>query len=193
LAATNAQNPASGGETNLAAFRASLRSEEVIGSEAVKRAYVTLGTNEFAFVVPKGYRMDASIPEKITLIKDDYACSISLHFASAKSNGAAQPQADTVRQTVLERYPSTKIRDEFSQTAAGSRGPAFDLQFPNAAGALQFARVVFIPYANGVIEFTLLSNPDQFAIGQYAFDTLLLTFSSNQDGKLSITPLSDKS
>ncbi len=172
---------------------ASLQNGELIGSEPVRRAFVQFGTNEFAFVMPPEFRLDASNPEKLVLVKSDYTCFINLRIMRMGTASSAPPKPETLRGPLLSRYPSARILEEFNQSAANQTGPAFDLQFRSAAGMLQSARIAYIPCAAGLIEFTLVANADQFVNGQYAFSSLLLTFCTNEGGKLEIVPLSDKS
>lgn len=188
-----AQESATTNRPSPTTLSAALRSEEIIGSEAVKRAYVHSGTNEFAFVVPPGFRFDGSNPEKLVLVKNDYTCFINFRVVKPGPSEAGELKVEGLRQTLLSRYPGARVLEEFTQSAANQSGPAFDLQFRSAADVLQSARVVFIPSAAGVLEFTLVANADQFTDGREAFNTLLLTFCTNQGGKLEITPFSDKS
>jgi len=83
---------------------------------------------------------------------------------------------------LLNRHPGAKILDPFSREAAGHSGPAFDLQWVNAGGAEQSARVAFIPSLAGVLEFGLLTTADKFPGGKAVFDSLLAGFQSNEGG-----------
>lgn len=188
-----AQSFAEATRTDHPAVQTVLKSEEVIGAETVKRAYINFGTNEFAFVVPAGFRLDALTSGKIALVKEDYTCSISLVFKDAPAATSPSLRADTLRQTLLDRFPGAKIEEEFSRSAANHSGPAFDLHVPNGAGGVQYARVVCIPFNAGIIEFTLLASTNQISTSQYAFDSILLTFCSNEEGELVVRSLSTES
>lgn len=189
----SAQESSEGAATNQpTALSTMLKSEEMVALQPVQRAYVTYGTNQFAFVVPHGYRMDASNPEKIVLFNSDYSCYIAFRIAESLGYGSRDVLSSACRQLVLERYPNAKILDEFSQSAASHSGPAFDLQWTNSARITQFTRVAFIPTAAGVLEFTLVTNAGKFTEGQYFLNSVMLTFRTNEGGKLHISPLSDK-
>src|SRR5438105_1380591 len=78
-----AQLPGAVTETNLPSFRASLKTEEVVGgtnAKPLQRVFLTSGTNKFTFMVPEDFRVDASMPNKIVLNSPDYSCFISVRF-----------------------------------------------------------------------------------------------------------------
>jgi hypothetical protein len=189
----SAQEASEGAVTNLpTALSTELKSEEMVGLQPVQRAYVTFGTNRFAFVVPYGYRMDASNPEKIALFNADYSSYIVFRVAEPLTYAARELPSTTYREVVLARYPNAKILDEFTQRAANHSGPAFDVQWTNSAHITQFTRVAFIPSAAGVLEFSLVSNAGKFTEGQYFLSYVMLSFRTNEGGKLIISRLSDK-
>ena len=48
---------------------------------------------------------------------------------------------------------------------------------------------MFIPFAAGVLEFSLLTHSDKFADGKYLFHSLLLSLQCNESGQLEILPI----
>ena len=168
-----------------------LRSEEPLGSGQVQRAYATFGTNQFAFVVPPYMRMDASNPHKIIMSKPDLSCFITFRLVDPTSTGLAEPDAEKCRNILQKRYSDLKITDEFSLTADGHAGPAFEIQWTNAGGAAQAGRIAFIPSTAGLLEFSLECNADQLDVGKYWLSWVMTTFSSNEEGKLRIARFSN--
>jgi hypothetical protein len=54
-------------------------------------------------------------------------------------------------------------------------------------------RVLFIPSAAGVLEFSLISSLEKFEAGRQAFNAFLITFRTPQaDGRLIMPVLSDR-
>ena len=163
--------------------------EPVPNLPPVPRACVTTGTNQFAFVVPEGFRVDASNPETILLTQNDYSCFLTLRIASPAPADPSDVKPDFCRALLSSRFPGAKISEAFSLAAANHSGPAFNLQWTNASGVAQSARVAFIPSAAGLLEFSLVASPGKFSGGQPPFNSLLLTFRTNEGGKLEILPL----
>jgi hypothetical protein len=183
-ASTNASN----------AFTTRIKAEEVVGSQPIERAYITCGTNQFAFAVPPGYRADASNPKRVTVTSADL--SITITFALSEDIGRIQmaESAEACRATLLEQYGGAKIISEFSKRAAGHDGPAFDLNWTNPGKSDESLRVAFIPSCAGLMEFTGKSHPDKFDQARYALNFIMLSFRSNERGKLEdeIRPFSSK-
>ena len=183
-----------GGTNSPTALATRIKAEEIVGSQPIARVYVTSGTNQFAFAVPPGYQADASNPRRVTITSADL--SITLTFCLAEQGSAAQPE-DTpgaCRDVLLERYRGAKICSESSKRAAGRDGPAFDLTWSNPGGTEEALRVAFVPSPAGVMEFMAKSSPDKFDQSRYALNFLMLSFRSNEHGKLEneIRPFSDK-
>jgi hypothetical protein len=190
----DAQEPSPDAPTNRAPrMLAKLKGEESIGDRVVERVYVDFGSSRYAFVLPPGYRMDAtSEKERITLSTPDYSTFITLRILSPQTEGGAGLNSVPCRSLLLERYPGAKILEEFLQSAADRSGPAFDFQFTNRSGAVQCGRLAFIPARGAVLEFSVITPTDQFGDGQYWLSSVMSTFRSNNQGKLVIAPLSDR-
>src|SRR5215475_4350844 len=54
------------------------------GQIPTTRAYITAGTNKFAFLVPDEYKLASSDPQKVTLMKGDGSCLISVRVIGSK-------------------------------------------------------------------------------------------------------------
>jgi hypothetical protein len=163
--------------------------------EPVFRACVTAGTNKFAFLVPGGFRLDAnhSTPEVISLVSKNYNGWLTLRIAGPMPEGGKELESGPCRELLLSRHPGAKILNEFSLTAAGRSGLAFDLQWEMTGGMMQSMRVAFIPSEVGVLEFSLAASQRAFSKYQGSFNTMLISFRASVNGKLEAPPLSDKS
>jgi hypothetical protein len=180
--------------TNLPpSVKAELKVETGPGQIPARRAYLTAGTNRFAFLVPEDFRLDASDPQKVTVVSPDNTKVLTVRILGPMPPETWELQAATYRELLLERNPDVQIREEFSLTAAGRRGPAFDLQWSTSTGGQQACRIAFIPSNAGVLEFSLLTSRELFAQAQPSLYLIMLTFrASDAKGRLDIAPLSDK-
>ena len=157
------------------------------------RAYVTAGTNKFAFLLPDGFRLDQSDPCRVALVSSDFACLLTLRIIGALPPGAEGPDAGACRKQVLTEHPGAKILEEFSRSAANRSGPAFDFRWSASTKLERHALAAFIPSQAGILEFRLVSSLEKFEASRAAFNSLLLTFrASDANGRLSIVPLSDR-
>lgn len=191
-----AEQPDTDTQTNVPALHASFKSEELVGgtnAKPVQRAYLTSGTNKFAFLVPGDFRMDASLPNKVVLISPDYSCFITVRFIAAGPSDTEAIQLESSRNQALSEFPGATITSEFSITAANHSGPAYELQWKNTSGAGESACAAFIPFAAGVLEFSLLTHSDKYPDGNYFFRSLLFSLQCNESGQLEILRLSGNS
>ncbi len=159
-------------------------------SQAILHAYVTAGTNKLNFLLPTGFRMDAntSTPDMISLVNGDCNCWLTFCIAVPLPSNTKGLESGRCRALLLNRHSDVKILEEFSVVAAGQHGPAFDLQWENSSGLVQRARSAFIPSAAGVLEFELLTNPDNFPKFQNTFDAFLLNFRTGVDDNIESAP-----
>jgi len=165
----------------------------MFGQSQIHRAYFTIGTNHYAFMVPSGFQMNASDPEKIVLSDADYTCFISIRNAGRLPAEAQDSPENYFRNLATVRFPNGTISDEISEFAANHGGPGFDLQWTNSSGAAQAARIAFIPTATSVLEFSVLCTSNKFNDGQLYLKVLLASFRSDEGGKLEINHLPDNS
>jgi hypothetical protein len=176
--------------TNRPAFGASLRGGETVGDHQIQRVFLNVGTNQFAFIVPTGFRMDASDPQKIVLYDEAEDCYIVVRVGyTSLSDGTSQDSS--FKSTALGLFPGATITDEFSDAAAGHTGTAFVLKWTNTAGIPQTGRASFIPCAAGVLEFTAFAPTQHFGTAQNYLTILMTSVCSNETGKLVIVPVPD--
>ena len=189
-----AQNTAPAAVTNSPPFTVIMAREEVPGMNPVTRTHVTVGTNKFALLTPSGYRTSAdSVQRKVVIVRDDGRCSLNFRIAGPMPTGTNGLSAEPFRKLLLERHAGAKIVEEFTLTASGKSGPAFDLNWRTPGGLTVFTRTAFIPSEGGVLEFSLVSDdPDKAGELHSVFNAFLLTFRASRGGKIEITPLSNK-
>lgn len=179
-----------GQSTNRPAFSASLRGGETVGDNQVHRVFLNVGTNQFAFIVPNGFRMDATDPQKIVLYGEDSGCYITVRVTGSVSSND-NSQDSNFRSTALGWFPGARITDQFADAAAGHTGMAYILGWSNAAGIPQSGRASFIPCAAGVLEFSAMAPANHFREAQNYLTILMTSVCSNETGKLVIVPRPD--
>ena len=174
--------------TNAPAFRASLRAGETIGRHQMQRAFLNLGTNQIAFIVPTGFQMDATDSQKIVLTDPAHGYFMTVRVTNPTEEAAG---ASFFRAEALSRYPGAKITGESTDFVANHSGPAFNLEWLNPSGAGQAAHISFIPSAAGVLEFSIMARSVDFKDARIYFDILQSSVQNNETGKLVIVPLPD--
>jgi len=183
--------------TNAPAYSVVTTRHEVEGIGHYFRAVATLGTNQFAFIVPKGYliRLDEAARQLRAVERED-KCSITVRLfdpptnAVDKATGELKPAV--FRDLLLARHPDARITEEHSLTAGGSPGPAFDFGWRNAGGFPLQSRLAFIPTPAGVMEFHLLTSAADKEEFTYALNSLMLTFRFGVKGRIELPEMSNK-
>lgn len=183
--------------TNAPAYSVVTTRHEVEGIGHYFRAVATLGTNQFAFIVPKGYviRLDEAARQVRAVERED-KCSITVRLfdpptnAVDKATGELKPAV--FRDLLLARHPDARITEEHSLTAGGSPGPAFDFGWRNAGGFPLQSRLAFIPTPAGVMEFHLLTSAADKEEFTHALNSLMLTFRFGEKGRIELPEILDK-
>lgn len=183
--------------TNAPAFSLATTRHELEGIGHYYRAVATLGTNQLAFIVPKGYfiRLDESARQLRAIERED-KCSITVRLfetptnALDKADGGLKPAV--LRELLLARHPNARITEEFSLTAGGAAGPAFDFVWRNAAGFPLQSRIAFIPMPAGLVEFHLLTSAEDKEEFTHALNSLMLTFRFGAKGRIELPEMSNR-
>jgi len=174
--------------TNKSAFKVSMRSGETVGIQQIQRAFLDIGTNQIAFMIPGGFQMNAARADKIVLTEPERGYFMTVRVITLAEAGS---EASFFKTEALNHYPGARITQESTTLVANHSGPAFTLEWSSSTGTVQSARVVFIPSAAGILEFTLTARSATFKDAQIYFDCLLSSVQNNESGKLVIIPLPD--
>jgi hypothetical protein len=163
---------------------------EFVGHEQVIREHLRSGTNEFMFVVPDGLRTETAPDGKIVLITRDMSYYVSLRVVSPPPT--SPELKDALREQIVSQYAPLYGLQEFTTTVADREGTGFQLRqdLPKVGGRL--IRILWMPFNAGVLEFALNADNHNLSAGQGAFDMILLTFRSNERGRIEIVRRSDK-
>jgi hypothetical protein len=163
---------------------------ELVGHEQVMRERLRSGTNEFMFVVPDGLRTETAPDGKIVLITGDMSYYVSLRVVAPPP--ISPGLKDALRELIVSQYAPVNCLQEFTITVADREGTGFQLrqELPKVGGRL--IRILWVPFKAGILEFALNTDNNNASAGQRAFDLILLTFRSNERGKLEIVRRSEK-
>lgn len=180
-------------QTNMPPIAAELRHEEGPGLMPADRAYVVAGTNKFAFLIPAGLKLETWNQHLVALVTRDYSCQITFRLAGPLPADASELSAEVCRARLLEEFPGARILKSFSAIADSHRGPAYEADLPGSAGSWRRGLIAYIPSRTAVLEFCLNCVPEKFEAARQQMSTVMLTFrSSDENGQLHISPLSDK-
>lgn len=166
------------------ALAARLQPGETLGNEQVVREFLRCGTNEFVFVVPEETRAEAALENQLVLSSWQQGYHLTLRVWEPPA--AATPLREVAREHLAREYPQAGSVEEFETTVAGQPGRGFQFRLGQAGGSSQLVRIVYVPFRAGLLAFTLNARPNSLAAGRRAFDQVLLTFRSNEAGKLEI-------
>jgi len=187
----NPASPKNANTTNQSPISVAFKFEGGPGQIPTTRAYITAGTNKFAFLVPGEFKLASSDPQKVTLMKGDGSCLISVRVIGPKPASDKPFDAEAARILLNAEHPDATITSELGMFAEGVGGPAFEMNW--GVGVLTRAsRVGFIPLRAGLLEFRVDSSPKNLGASLGDFNYVMLTFrASDENGKLAATPLSD--
>jgi hypothetical protein len=164
---------------------------ELVGHEQVIRQFIGSGTNEFVFVVPDGLRTQTAAEGAIVLTAGDMSYNVCLRIA------APPPAKPGIREALQERitrqYAGAKSLEGFTTSVADLEGTGFQLRQDLPGVGNRLVRILWVPFKAGVMEFALNADANNAAAGRAALDMILLTFRSNERGRLEIVARSDKS
>ncbi|HLH54954.1 MAG TPA: hypothetical protein VKY92_15190, partial [Verrucomicrobiae bacterium] len=88
---------------------AEVRHEEGAGLLPTDRAYITAGTNKFAFLVPAEFRLDFVNETALELVTRDYSSRIGFKILPPQSAEAGDMTADLCSSWVTQQSPGGKI------------------------------------------------------------------------------------
>jgi hypothetical protein len=191
MASPLAETPADSGTNTM--LQALVRREEGPGLLPADRAFVTFGTNQFAFIVPAGFKMEPWNDGRVGLVTTDFSCQIIFRVVGPLPTDGKELDPDVYGRLVLADHPGASLIRTFSAIADSRRGPAYELESDGPAGILRREQIAFIPSRSLVLEFRLVANREKFDKARQQLSTMMLTFrGSDEKGELHVSPMSDK-
>lgn len=150
---------------------------------------------KYTALMPPTYRVRTSEEQKrVVGYSPDSTCSLTLAFWPAAQLAEDQKfDHDFLRWWIEEQSGGGKILEETWRHTLGSKAPTFDVGWRSKAGVAHKTRITFISLPGTLIEVSMMSRPENFTLNSYAHADLLGSLQkSGKDGKLEITPLSNK-
>lgn len=189
--------PAASPVATVIPFSATISTGEKIGFEPVRRVKLTVGTNELAFILPRGInlRTDASDSDKITISSADCSYFVTLRLITGPSKEASESEVSALFKNIfLAQYEGASGIEDLSLSADGLTGPAFDANwYVGNSNTRRAVRMGFVPTLAGTLECSVVADPKKAAEAKSVLGSVLMTFRSNRNGKLENIVLADKS
>jgi hypothetical protein len=124
------------------------------------------------------------------MISRDMTYSVSVRIIEP-----APPQpglAEALAEQIARQYPHSSSLETFTTVVADREGAGVQLRQTLTGLNARIVRILWVPFKAGLVEFALNADSSCASAGQAALDTVLLTFRSNEGGKLTIIRRSDK-
>ena len=173
-------------------FTLSVKNEVLSDMAVFHRAFLSVGTNKFAFVVPKDFRIESVTGRRITLANKSNDCFILVRFLGPQATAHHKPSPQTCRHLLLSDHPGSSIEREFTRLVAGLESWGFEMNWNGRGRAEYKVCALVVPSVSGLWVYELISRPKEYQREFYNFNFLLLTAAASRDGKLEFAPLSDK-
>lgn len=171
-------------------LQVSVQPGEFVGRERVLRELVKFGTNEFLFVIPEDARPETSKSDTVVVASRD-----STYYVTFRISPSLPAEADlqrVVKDWVVDHYSNARNMESFSTTVAERRGEGLSLEQQQSAVGARIIKILWVPFKGGTLEFTLNADAKQASAAESAFSAILLTFRSNERGKLEIIRRSER-
>lgn len=179
-------NNAGSADTRPQLIQASVRPGEIVGNEQVMRAFIRCGTNEFLFVLPPDLHTEAINPDTLVLAGPGSRYFLKFSILGSRGGDSAEAQTQVRKENALAQYPNALNLEDFTTTVAGRAAQGLQLAHKSPTMADYVTRIVWVPCQGGVLEFTLTADAQTTKLARQAMDQVLLTFQTNEKGKLEI-------
>jgi hypothetical protein len=173
-------------------IEATVRPGEIVGNEQVMRTFIKCGTNEFLFVLPPDLRTESTNPDGLVLAGPGGRYFLKFRITGARPWDSEAAQAQARKETALAQYDSAGNIEDFTMTVAGRTAQGLQIRHKSAAGVDCLTRIVWAPSKAGILEFTLTTDTQTARLARQTMDVVLITFQSNEKGKLEIIPRSEQ-
>jgi hypothetical protein len=101
--------------------------------------------------------------------------------------------SEALQDRIAGQYPGARNLEGFTVSVADREGTGFELQQDLPELGHRRVRILWVPFKAGIMEFALNADAKNGTAGRAALDMILLTFRSNERGRLEIIERSDKS
>jgi hypothetical protein len=173
------------------ALKVAVEPGEFFGRRQIIRERIRCGTNEFLFVVPEGVRAETRQDESIALTSADGTFYVTVAIASALPAETDEDQA--MLEWAAGHFPNFTNVEKFAFSVDGKPGQGIQLRYASPGGGNRLARILWVPCRAGMLEFTVDADAEKAKAAQQLFNTILLTFRTNEEGKIEIIRFSERS
>jgi len=158
-------------------FRLVTESIEIAERGKVPGYALLVDGKRMSFLSPAGWSVKPDAAKKtIQLLPEDLRAGIRIRILLEKNGGKPELKAEQLRQKVLERYPGARITHEFRCYTSGEEGLAFDIERLVEEKTAVSARIAFVAFDGGTVEFELTANTKRFPDYHLRFAALLSSF-----------------
>jgi len=158
-------------------FRLIAESVEIAERGKVPGYALLVDGKRMSFLSPAGWSVKPDAAKKtVQLLPEDLRAGIRIKIVLEENGGKPELKAEQLRQKVLERYPGAKITHEFRCYTSGEEGLAFDIERLVEEKIAASARIAFVTFDGGTVEFELTANTKTFADYHLRFGALLSSF-----------------
>jgi hypothetical protein len=190
VAPVRADSPTAESPTNAAPATVEMRQELGAGQSVSERAYLNMGLERFALLVPHGFRGRATAAVPLMLITTNSGCVFTLRSLGPLEDNQLDPERARAR--VLTTYDNGQIVQEFSRAVNGRTAFLFDVSRLEQ-GVPRKVRIAYLPSRQQLLQLCMSCNQDDFARGCQALNTIFATFRiGDEKGELRVSPLSDR-
>jgi hypothetical protein len=172
-------------------FTSTVYPGELVGREQILRQVIRSGTNEFVFILPDGLGIQTASDGTIALTSPDQSYFVTIRIAGAPPLNSGIREA--LQERIASQYGGVTNSEEFATMVADREGTGFALEQELPKVGTRLIRIVWVPFKAGLFEFALNADKRRAADAQGALDMILLTFRSNERGKIEIVKRSEKS
>jgi hypothetical protein len=159
-----------------------MRPGEIVGSQQIMRISIPYGTNEFVFEQPESTRIIQRSGFALALAGKDDAYSISVRILNSLTNGA-ELKAE-LHKSALETYPTAENIEEFNLVTLAQDVPAIQLRQRLPGVPTRVARMVWVPFNNGILEITFNSDVKTVSSAEQNMAFIFVTLRSNEHGQI---------
>lgn len=183
--------------TNKPAIKASWVRESVRTPVPSNRLILTMGTNQFAFILPGDFQLQKDpAGNRVVLPQVSGHCSLTFSLLPVDPTNAANPMVSAElqprRAAWLAQFAQAQIVNEIGRGMGNALGQGFIMRWPTVGLQWEYRGVLYAPYAGNLLEVTFSAGQEHYQEAYEIFNLLTATFSAGETGKLEIQPLSDK-
>ena len=192
-ASAAAQPSATNAPVQPQSFSVIVQPGEFVGATQITRDLIQCGTNQFSFVLPPELSTDRLEPRSLRLISGDGRFYLTFRLLGTEPAESEASAAEARKARALGEHPHTGSVEEFPVTVANRSGYGLAFRERQTGIGERRVRLAWVPCKAGTLEFTLNSDPKIVATALRAFESLLLTFRSNETGRLEVIRFSAES